>query len=80
MKMVHRGLVQESFSARVSLVAATKSQDHLIKTIEILRAKYHYRGYVHLKVMPGAEEAQIERSMELCDRVSINLEGLLQNG
>jgi len=26
--------------------------------------------------MPGAEEAQIERSMALCDRVSINLEGV----
>jgi predicted DNA-binding helix-hairpin-helix protein len=76
MKMVHRGLVQGIFLSSGVVGGGTKSQDHLIKTIEILRAKYHYRGYVHLKVMPGAEEAQIERSMELCDRVSINLEGV----
>ena len=33
-----------------------------------------FRGYVHLKLMPGVEEDQIERAMLLADRVSINLE------
>ena len=50
------------------------TQDKLIATAEILRQKYHYRGYIHLKIMPGAEKAQIERVMQLADRVSINLE------
>jgi predicted DNA-binding helix-hairpin-helix protein len=76
MRMVRRGLVQGIFLSSGVVGGGTKSQDHLIKTIEILRARYHYRGYIHLKVMPGAEEAQVERSMELCDRVSINLEGV----
>ena len=50
------------------------TQDKLIATAEILRHKYHYRGYIHLKIMPGAEKAQVERVMQLADRVSINLE------
>jgi predicted DNA-binding helix-hairpin-helix protein len=50
------------------------TQDKLIDTAEILRNKLHYRGYVHLKIMPGAEYAQVERAMQLADRVSINLE------
>ena len=50
------------------------SQDKLIQTAEILRNKYHYRGYLHLKIMPGVEYSQVERSMQLADRVSINLE------
>ena len=29
---------------------------------------------MHLKIMPGAEKAQVERVMQLADRVSINLE------
>jgi predicted DNA-binding helix-hairpin-helix protein len=33
-----------------------------------------YRGYMHLKIMPGAERGQVERAMQLADRVSINLE------
>jgi predicted DNA-binding helix-hairpin-helix protein len=31
------------------------TQDKLIDAIEIVRRKYHYRGYVHVKIMPGAE-------------------------
>jgi predicted DNA-binding helix-hairpin-helix protein len=52
-----------------------RAQDKLIATAEILRGKYHYREYIHLKIMPGAEKAQVFRAMQLADRVSINLEG-----
>lgn len=51
-----------------------RTQDRLIDTAEILRHKYQYRGYLHLKLMPGAEAAQVERAMQLADRVSVNLE------
>ncbi|MCA9893437.1 MAG: radical SAM protein, partial [Anaerolineae bacterium] len=51
------------------------SQDKIIDTAEILRKKYNYAGYVHLKIMPGAEYDQLLRAMQLADRVSINLEG-----
>ena len=51
------------------------SQDKIIDTVEILRRKYAYRGYVHMKLMPGAEKDQVKRAVELADRVSINLEG-----
>jgi predicted DNA-binding helix-hairpin-helix protein len=50
------------------------TQDKLIDTAEILRNKLYYRGYIHLKIMPGAQYAQVERAMQLADRVSINLE------
>jgi predicted DNA-binding helix-hairpin-helix protein len=52
----------------------TFTQDKLIDTAEILRNKLHFHGYIHLKIMPGAEYAQVERAMQLADRVSINLE------
>jgi predicted DNA-binding helix-hairpin-helix protein len=51
-----------------------RTQDQLIDTAEILRRKWGFRGYIHLKIMPGAERAQVERAMQLADRVSINLE------
>ena len=50
------------------------TQDKLIDTAEILRQKYQYEGYLHLKIMPGAEHAQVERAMQIADRVSVNLE------
>lgn len=50
------------------------TQDKIIDTIEIIRRKYGYRGYVHLKIMPGADEEQLKRALQIADRVSINLE------
>jgi predicted DNA-binding helix-hairpin-helix protein len=46
-----------------------QTQDQLIATAEVLRNKLGFRGYIHLKIMPGAEYAQVERAMELADRV-----------
>jgi predicted DNA-binding helix-hairpin-helix protein len=43
-------------------------------TAEILRKKYRYRGYIHLKVIPGASPAAIEHSMSLASAVSLNIE------
>jgi predicted DNA-binding helix-hairpin-helix protein len=51
-----------------------RTQDRLIDTAEILRTRLNYRGYLHLKLMPGVEQAQVERAMQLADRVSVNLE------
>ena len=46
-----------------------KTQDQLLETAEILRRNYQYRGYLHLKIMPGVEKAQLEQAMRLADRV-----------
>lgn len=48
--------------------------DEMIKTVEILRFKYRFPGYIHLKILPGASLSYVERAIELADRVSINLE------
>lgn len=51
-----------------------RTQDKLLDTADILRNKLGFRGYLHLKIMPGSERAQVERAMLLADRVSVNLE------
>jgi predicted DNA-binding helix-hairpin-helix protein len=51
-----------------------RTQDQLIATAEILRTRYQFKGYLHLKLMPGVEQAQVERAMQLSNRVSLNLE------
>jgi predicted DNA-binding helix-hairpin-helix protein len=51
-----------------------RTQDRLIDTIDVLRNKLNYRGYVHLKIMPGTERDQVLRAMQLSDRISVNLE------
>lgn len=40
----------------------------------ILRRKYRYRGYIHLKVIPGASDAAIAEAVSLASAVSLNIE------
>ncbi len=54
------------------------TQDKILDTAEIIRNRYNYRGYLHLKVMPGIEYDQLYRIMQQADRVSVNLEGPTQ--
>jgi predicted DNA-binding helix-hairpin-helix protein len=68
------GAVEGLFLSSGIIKGGVTTQDRLIETAEILRTKLGYRGYMHLKIMPGAEKDQLRRSMQLADRVSINLE------
>ncbi len=74
-KLLRARLVDGIFLSSGVIKSGVTIQDKIIDTAEILRHKYHYRGYVHLKIMPGADYDQVRRTMQLADRVSINLEG-----
>jgi predicted DNA-binding helix-hairpin-helix protein len=67
-------VAQGLFLSSGILKGGTSTQDRLIDSIEILRSKHQYRGYIHLKIMPGSEKDQVYRAMQLADRISINLE------
>jgi len=69
------GQVDGMFLSSGIIRGSVTTQDKIIDTAEIVRNRYHYRGYLHLKVMPGIEYEQLYRLMQLADRVSVNLEG-----
>ena len=74
MALQRAGVAQGLFLSSGILGGGLRMQDKLIAAAELLRGKHAFQGYIHLKLMPGAEFAQVERSMQLADRVSINLE------
>jgi predicted DNA-binding helix-hairpin-helix protein len=53
---------------------ANTTMEKMLATVERLRLKQGYTGYIHLKLIPGASFEYIERAVELADRVSLNLE------
>ncbi|MFA5872473.1 MAG: radical SAM protein [Anaerolineales bacterium] len=72
--LTQKGIAEGIFLSSGVTGGGIRTQDKLLDTAEILRHKLGFRGYIHLKVMPGAERAQVERAMQLADRVSVNLE------
>lgn len=51
-----------------------KTMDKMLETCIILRKKYRYPRYIHLKVLPGSTLDQMGKAVELANRVSLNLE------
>src|SRR5436305_4337755 len=72
------GRVGGMFLSSGIIKGSVTTQDKIIDTAEIVRNRYHYQGYLHLKIMPGVEYDQLYRLMQLADRVSVNLEGPTQ--
>jgi predicted DNA-binding helix-hairpin-helix protein len=68
------GWVDGLFLSTGVFAGGIHTQDKLLDTAAILREKFDYRGYLHLKIMPGAEHEQVRRSMYLANRISANLE------
>ena len=72
--LTKKGIAEGVFLSSGVTGGGIRTQDKLLDTADILRHKLGFRGYIHLKVMPGAERSQVERAMQLADRVSVNLE------
>jgi predicted DNA-binding helix-hairpin-helix protein len=53
---------------------AVATMDRMLGTAELLRKRHAFRGYIHLKMIPGSRPDQIERAMALATRVSVNME------
>ncbi|NLW30844.1 MAG: radical SAM protein [Fibrobacter sp.] len=51
-----------------------KTMELLNDTAGLLRKKHNFRGYIHLKIIPGASDAAIEEAVNLASAVSINIE------
>ena len=73
-KLNQRGAAEGVFLSSGVAGGGVRTQDKLLDTADLLRRKYRFRGYLHLKIMPGAEKDQVYRAMQLADRVSVNLE------
>ena len=46
----------------------------LVETVMLLRTKYNFGGYIHLKAIPGASADIVEAAGWYADRMSVNLE------
>lgn len=73
-ELVARRQVQGLFLSSAVCAGGDRAMDRMIAAVELVRRRYQFRGYVHLKLLPGASDAHIEQAMRLADRVSVNLE------
>ncbi len=74
MQMYQRSVVQGLFLSSGIAGNATRSMSAMIDTVEIIRRRYHFNGYIHLKILPGASFDCVEAGCRLATRISVNME------
>jgi predicted DNA-binding helix-hairpin-helix protein len=50
------------------------TMDRLNGVARLLRNKHRFKGYIHLKIIPGAGNAAVEEAVSLASAVSLNIE------
>lgn len=73
-ELYERRLVQGLFLSSGIAGSASQTMESMIKTVEILRHRYQFKGYVHLKILPGAPFDCVAEACKLANRVSVNIE------
>lgn len=50
------------------------TMEQIYQAVYLLRTKYKFNGYVHVKAIPGADPLLVEKTGWIVDRMSVNLE------
>lgn len=69
-----RNYIEGLFLSSAVFKNADYTMELLYKTLYILRNKYNFNGYIHVKAIPGADESLIKMTGLLADRMSVNIE------
>ena len=73
-EMSNAGIVEGLFLSSGIGENVPSTMTSIIDTARILRRKYNFEGYIHLKILPGSTEDLIEAAGQFADRLSINME------
>lgn len=74
MNFYRRNYIEGLFLSSGIIKNPDYTMELLIKTIRMLRTKYHFHGYIHCKAIPGASEYLLKELGNLVDRLSANIE------
>ena len=73
-ELVRRQTVSGLFLSSGIAGDGSKTTERLVKVVDAVRNKYGFKGYIHMKVMPGAEYEYVEAAYRLGTRLSVNME------
>ena len=74
MELHQRHTVDGLFLSSGVAGTGSKTTAKLIDVVQIIRERYGFKGYIHMKVMPGTERQYVEAAHKLGTRLSVNIE------
>ena len=74
MEMRRRYMVDGLFLSSGIAGSGSKTTERLLKVVDAIRNKHGFKGYIHMKVMPGTDYQLVEAAYRLGTRLSVNIE------
>lgn len=74
MQFYRRNYIEGLFLSSGILYSPSYTMELIYRTVFLLRNQYEFRGYIHVKAIPGADPDLIQKTGYLVDRMSVNLE------
>lgn len=74
MQFYRRNYIEGLFLSSGIIQSPNYTMELLYRTLYLLRNRYRFNGYVHIKAIPGADPRLIQLTGYLADRMSVNLE------
>lgn len=74
MNFYRRNYIEGLFLSSGIIGTPNQTMEMIWQVIYKLRNVYHFRGYIHVKGIPGADPVLIQKTGYLADRMSVNLE------
>src|ERR1700754_4922915 len=69
-----RNYIEGLFLSSGIIRSADYTMEQVVSVARKLREQHHFRGYIHLKTIPEADDALITEAGKYADRLSINIE------
>lgn len=69
-----RNYIEGLFLSSGVLKSPAYTMEQIYQAIVLIRNQYHFNGYIHVKIIPGAPQELITQLGYLVDRVSVNME------
>lgn len=69
-----RNYIEGLFLSSAVVASPDATSEMMLKALLILRNEYKFRGYIHVKAIPGTDERLIAALGCLADRMSVNIE------
>ena len=69
-----RNYIEGLFLSSGILKNPTYTMEKMCETLLLLRTKYHFNGYIHVKTIPGVSDELLAAAGYLADRISVNME------
>jgi putative DNA modification/repair radical SAM protein len=74
MQFYRRNYIEGLFLSAAVEKSPDYTMEKIIQVLKLLREEYEFHGYIHVKIIPGADPALINQAGLLCDRMSVNIE------